>query len=56
MELQIYKLDCHPGLVATRCNCFSVSSTFKFHTEINQHQISKQSERRSVGYIRWWLW
>jgi len=44
MQLQRYELDWHPGLVATSSNCFSVSRTFKFHTEINRHQISKHQQ------------
>ena len=47
MQLQRYELDWHPGLVATSSNCFSVSRTFKFHTEINRHQISKHQNGAS---------
>jgi len=36
-----YKDTNWTGLVATSCNCYTVSITFKFYNEINRHQISK---------------
>jgi len=46
MELHRYEVDCHPGLVATRCNCFSVLSTIrlKLYAGINRHQISNHEK------------